>query len=125
MFTIRRNLRFVNGHRLRDVHVGYNLYNCGLQSFFTGNFQPSCGITFHYKLDLVTISMTLLYIKILGICIWGLILGLALDYFFASYRKLTEVSCKCDPKFLRGCMITRSGSDSDSVSVDESDSELP
>ena len=69
--------------------------------------------------------MTLLYIKILGICIWGLILGLALDYFFASYRKLTEVSCKCDPKFLRGCMITRSGSDSDSVSVDESDSELP
>ena len=80
MFTTRHNLRSVNGYRLRDVHVGYNLYNSGLRSFFTGNFQPSCGITFHYKLDLVTISMTLLYMKILGICIWGLILGLALIF---------------------------------------------
>ena len=80
MFTIRRHLRSVNGHRLRDVRVGYNLYNCGLQSFFTGNFQPSCGIAFHYKLGLLTISMTLLYMKILGICIWGLILGHALIF---------------------------------------------
>ena len=80
MFTTRCNLRSVNGHRLRDVHVGYNLYNCGLRSFFTSNFQPSCGITFHYKLDLVTISMSSLYMKILGICIWGLILGLALIF---------------------------------------------
>ena len=80
MFTIRRNLRSVNGHRLRDVRVGYNLYNCGLLSFFTGNFQPSCGIAFHYKLGLLTISMTLLYMKILGICIWGLILGHALIF---------------------------------------------
>ena len=48
--------------------------------FFTGNFQPSCGIAFHYKLGLLTISMTLLYMKILGICIWGLILGHALIF---------------------------------------------
>ena len=80
MFTIRRNLRSVNGHRLRDVRVGYNLYNCGLRSFFTGNFQPSCGLAFHYKLGPVTISVTLLYIKILGICIWGLILGVAVIF---------------------------------------------
>ena len=80
MFTIRRNLRSVNGHRLRDVRAGYNLYNCGLRSFFTGNFQPSCGIAFHYKLGLLTISMTLLYMKILGIRIWGLILGHALIF---------------------------------------------
>ena len=43
------------------------------------------------------------YPKFTRICIWGLILDLAL--IFRKLSNLTEVSCRCDPKFLRRWLL--------------------